>query len=535
MATLNEYAQMAGRVYNRTDENRLDAPTNSGWKELNWLEDDPITGFSVGSYLKGDEMVISFTGTNESMIKDFVKANIPAGFGLGSVQIVQAMHYTQQMRLLYPGTKLSFTGHSLGGGLASVMAVFFNKPATVFDPAPFQLSAINPKTLAETYVSLFVDIPEFTDYLSGVALSFFEREKNVASYSLENEILDFMHYGFSVIAGFDTVLSAGNPEGLGGFGGKVKLHSITLLNLFLLDRYTKSFFNVVSEQRHALNVFFDDQLYAKDVQNNNDPDFLTKILKDAQSSNSQNLFQSLTIQLEKIGVGGMAGFDKQWQGVNKGVLAALTEYYEFLPDGEAAKDFLKKTQAGGIELDLSLISSDSDGKGVEKLLENLHKRIRLLETKDGIYGSVEDTKEKFQRIVLQSGSDALYADLELDNKDDLVYGSTGENDTVVAGGGDDFVVGLSGDDSLLGGDGQDTLIGGAGADVLNGGDGENSLKGGSGDDTLIGNYVDSLYGGYGKDVYVIKGTSNIIDDIDGGGEVYVKDKILKGVYITKKK
>ena len=43
----------------------------------------------------------------------------------------------------YPDAIISFTGHSLGGGLASIMAVFFNKNATVFDLAPFKNSVIN--------------------------------------------------------------------------------------------------------------------------------------------------------------------------------------------------------------------------------------------------------------------------------------------------------------------------------------------------------------------------------------------------------
>ena len=37
--------------------------------------------------------------------------------------------------------QLDVTGHSLGGGLASLMAVFFDRPATVFDEAPFEMSA----------------------------------------------------------------------------------------------------------------------------------------------------------------------------------------------------------------------------------------------------------------------------------------------------------------------------------------------------------------------------------------------------------
>ena len=46
MATHLEYAQLSGRVYNRTDENRLPVPDD--WSEMTWRSDDPITGFSAG-------------------------------------------------------------------------------------------------------------------------------------------------------------------------------------------------------------------------------------------------------------------------------------------------------------------------------------------------------------------------------------------------------------------------------------------------------------------------------------------------------
>lgn len=39
MVTDIEYAQLANRVYNRTDENRTPVPTGLGWTEKKWLPD----------------------------------------------------------------------------------------------------------------------------------------------------------------------------------------------------------------------------------------------------------------------------------------------------------------------------------------------------------------------------------------------------------------------------------------------------------------------------------------------------------------
>jgi len=59
MSTLTDYAQISGRVYRRTDENRMHVP--DGFTEVQWLRDDTITGFSAGVYKKGNVLI---PGTN---------------------------------------------------------------------------------------------------------------------------------------------------------------------------------------------------------------------------------------------------------------------------------------------------------------------------------------------------------------------------------------------------------------------------------------------------------------------------------------
>ena len=144
MATVLEYVQMSAVVYARTKQNTMVVP--DGWTQDRVVVDHPVTGFSAGVFVKGNEVVIGFTGTNE-IVKDFLNANIPAALGLASAQVVQAAELVMDAIRTHPGASISFTGHSLGGGLASVMAVLFDRPATIFDAAPFELSARNPDTL----------------------------------------------------------------------------------------------------------------------------------------------------------------------------------------------------------------------------------------------------------------------------------------------------------------------------------------------------------------------------------------------------
>lgn len=77
---------------------------------------------------------------------------------------------------------------------------------------------------------------------------------------------------------------------------------------------------------------------------------------------------------------------------------------------------------------------------------------------------------------------------------------SGENDSIIAGGGADLVDGLGGNDTILGETGNDTLYGGTGDDSIFGGDGTDQLFGGDGNDTLFGGAGnDTLDGGAGFD------------------------------------
>lgn len=56
MLEANVYAQLANRVYMRTDENRIPVP--SGWSELQYVGNDQISGLSAGIYQNGSDIVI---------------------------------------------------------------------------------------------------------------------------------------------------------------------------------------------------------------------------------------------------------------------------------------------------------------------------------------------------------------------------------------------------------------------------------------------------------------------------------------------
>ncbi|MEH6467207.1 MAG: hypothetical protein V7722_06210, partial [Porticoccus sp.] len=93
---------------------------------------------------------------------------------------------------------------------------------------------------------------------------------------------------------------------------------------------------------------------------------------------------------------------------------------------------------------------------------------------------------KVKRVVFGSDSDNAF--LLGGEKDDRLYGQGG-NDTLSGQAGNDYIEGGTGDDTITGGAGSDTLIGGAGKDtfVFNSGDGFDIVKGGdiTGDRILL--------------------------------------------------
>ncbi|MGH9958974.1 MAG: lipase family protein [Pyrinomonadaceae bacterium] len=157
MTSTNEYALMAANAYLQPGVvSALNAlPIPEGWT----LIEDRVsaTGFHARVFQRGSEVVIAYTGTTPGAI-DWLTGNIPAGGGIASPQVIEAALLYQDLKSRLPDTtSFSFTGHSLGGGLASLMAVFFDQPATIFDPAPFEKSADSTTVviaLSERLISL---------------------------------------------------------------------------------------------------------------------------------------------------------------------------------------------------------------------------------------------------------------------------------------------------------------------------------------------------------------------------------------------
>ena len=154
MVTTIEYALMAGASYvsTRADVNKFPAPqgwvgvkhdnppNGSGFEAISFIPTGTVLGTST-SPGTATEIVISFAGTYDIDINGDQATNLGLGLGIGSPQLIQAAAYYLQVRKDNPDATITLTGHSLGGGLAALVGVFFGVGAQTFDQAPFALTA----------------------------------------------------------------------------------------------------------------------------------------------------------------------------------------------------------------------------------------------------------------------------------------------------------------------------------------------------------------------------------------------------------
>lgn len=146
MASTKEYAALSLYVYEVANaaDNRPELP-GTGWTELRAPESDAF-GFCYGVFRNEatEEVVVAYTGTDPKQILDWIN-DFVAGVGtVPAPQITAAAEAYLKAKIDYcngESDKITLTGHSLGGGLASVMATWFDVPAVVFDVAPFENTA----------------------------------------------------------------------------------------------------------------------------------------------------------------------------------------------------------------------------------------------------------------------------------------------------------------------------------------------------------------------------------------------------------
>jgi hypothetical protein len=502
MTTNIEYALMASNAYavklEITSKGNT-IPIPSGWVDMEIDRINDNSGFTARAYRNSTtgEIVIAYTGTTfEGNVvdksKDWVLANIPAGSGAFlAPQVTDAAKFYLDVMNANPGVMISFTGHSLGGGLASLMAVFFDRPATVFDEAPFEKSADSLEivdalkdqltaycqTKGYTLPAAFAGYKAY-DILNGAFFASLTREARddkVTHYYVRGEILSLLQtfgaqaalLGIGLIdAGklltlalnVDTIVgkqyylegnaTSGNGWGWTGFDGNpVDMHAVQLLDAFLMS---PAFLKASQTTPELLQALFTSEF---DYDQKSADYNLLSLLVRRQVAGEKPLealaadIGRVRNELADVGI----GFSL--------IDLALRMYY--------AQGFSRETGAEGgafqqvftpLSGGIQITRNPADEVWTVTGFADLETWLR------GKYDLAAFSLAGIERYSLSDSSGGLLASAPNDARRDLMLGGTGA-DALLGGGADDLLFGETGNDWLEGGAGNDTLSGGWGMDI----------------------------------------------------------------------
>lgn len=588
-----ECALMAGASYITTRKPLNQFPIPAEWNELLVERAAKNSGFEATCFTKGTDLVISFAGTYPKSLPgttngtylglavDLV-ADLGLASGNGSMQLLEAAKYYLSIKNdpKYAGYNITLTGHSLGGGLAALIGVFFGVTTIAFDQAPFASSAVagTPDLAAILKADLLAN--GYTeDQLLGLTGFLQQRQAN-GGIPNSNKVTNFLVQGefLSSTPPFNAYSTIGNPATILQHGPSsdivgMELHAQSLLVAFLQSDRTaqtnssgikESFQQVTYKLINLLDMILDKDLYSRDTDTTLE-NLLERLVRHEFGNapdgtggriSANQMLTRFTADLWKLAQdGGLTVNDgsglgttySNWNNVSKALTAfAMQFYYEETTNAKDANKQLFEAISGGVQFDLFSVSEKfqaqfeadgkinlNDAKGYKEyftkyLSDNPHTFFTAEEI-----AQINYLLPYLRDWYVQAGADGMVA-TDTQNRGAFMLGGNG-SDTLTGGTADDLLVGNAGGDTLDGGEGNDVLLGCSGEDNLKGGKGVDLLLGGADNDTLDGGAGnDLLKGGGGNDTYTFNGDygTDIVTDSDGSGSISVDGQALSSATLT---
>ena len=392
MTTTIDYALMAGRAYQDTRDLTNRFPVPQGRAAFAHVPNNPefpqitgAAGFEAIAFRKGTNIVISYAGTYDKDITGDIFADIGLATGVGSAQLLQAAEYYLQVKAANPtATSITFTGHSLGGGLAALMGVFFGQQAVTFDQAPFarsaKLNVLTPDIAANLKTDLLAsghteaDLSGLTDFLTlraAMAIGEIPNSSLVDSINVAGEFLSGVPWNIPDRIGIPVNI----PNSASGVSG-TDLHSQALLTAFVQSLQTAASHQALNDVTFKLSdlmgMIFSRDLYRFDTDTAN-RNFLERLV---QNESGNAMVTRFTSDLWKLAQeGGLTMADDPTAAtkfVSKTLTAfAMQMYYEDTATATNANKELFTEVTGGVQFDRADVSAAlNDAKGYTLYFQN---------------------------------------------------------------------------------------------------------------------------------------------------------------------
>ncbi|MCA3029737.1 MAG: hypothetical protein ING66_14215, partial [Rhodocyclaceae bacterium] len=447
MPNKNDYAALAAVVYNDqrgngTNLNRLSLP--QGWNEASTLGftaqnnyNSNFFSFTAGAYVNGaGEIVIAYKGTDfllefagrawntaADLITD---VSLGVAGKLGLPQQLQAMSYYLDVKDWavkngYNPDKISFTGHSLGGGLASNMAVWFDKSATTFAQAPFEPSTLSPTNIAAAGGILaakgalqgFTAVQADAAALSGLLTNYTARQSQVINYYIEGEALSKIRYDWNTVMGQDLLIQIGpQPISRG-----LPLHSMNLHAAFLYDDQLRKLAKDMPELVPAL---LDGKFYQADP-NSRQEDLISKLVNDQHrvGFGTDSALTRFSNDLYKLGetTGSTAN-----PSLREALIVSAMEYY-YVKDARSATGLFQSGQQSALTFEFT---SDMLASNANKAKPRLDAAIQAEIKKElGTTSLPRINYTDYKNYAVQSGTGVMETNGTANN--DIIVGGTGSD------------------------------------------------------------------------------------------------------------
>jgi hypothetical protein len=473
---------MAGASYisNRDPINQFPAP--QGWLAIRHDNPQDGIGFEAIFFVNGTtlanstEIVISYAGTDGDGGSVFAnpdkQADAVLGLGLWSDQLGQAAAYYLEIKALNPYATISFTGHSLGGGLASLMSVFFGETAFTFDQAPFRAALVQAQNLknylliheagtidATTLNNLLAPLDRYItaadpDNLDPIVVDTLGvRQTLVTDINVQGEFLSTG--AWTLLNRIGTPSNTGDiPNSASGVTGE-DLHSQSLLTAFLQSGDTST----STESDHTLGqatfklpdllkMIFDKKLFAfsTGVENKDNENLLERLVKheagvQGSITAADQMLTRFTSDLWKLAqdggltmTDGIPGglFSSAPNNVSKTLMAfAMQKYYEETDasPGYSQELFTDLTTAGtgsnGIQFDMADVSDKfaaaiqnneklnlKDAKGFDLYFKNYLQQSIFTTTEQQL---IQSLLPYLRDWYVQVGADIIFGGKDNDN------------------------------------------------------------------------------------------------------------------------